>query len=73
MTEDIRVTIYCSTKEQKEKIQNLIRNIKITLKRQVTPLNTSLITEEIIKAVVTVVLFLFFIATISGVNNRNRY
>lgn len=28
MTEDIRVTIYCSTKEQKEKIQNLIRNTK---------------------------------------------
>lgn len=28
MTEDIRITTYCSTIEQKEKIQFLIRNIK---------------------------------------------
>ena len=28
MTEDIRITTYCNTQEQKEKIQFLIRNIK---------------------------------------------
>ena len=29
MTEDIRITTYCNTHEQKEKIQFLIRNIKL--------------------------------------------
>ena len=28
MTEDIRITTYCNSHEQKEKIQFLIRNIK---------------------------------------------
>ena len=28
MTEDIRITTYCNTQEQKEKIQFLIRNVK---------------------------------------------
>ena len=28
MTEDIRITTYCKTIEQKEKIQFLIRNVK---------------------------------------------
>ena len=29
MTEDIRITTYCNTHEQKEKIQFLIHNIKL--------------------------------------------